>query len=133
MATKKAMAHSKKISGLIYEPKMKFPPLMCDLFDMGEVYRLHRKIDEAVLGDREMEIFLKSAAFRFAKFRYDLIAEKYAHSTENVKELFRELLLVIPDVDDAIRNGASEMTDELTEYVEGAISESEGNESGNDE
>lgn len=127
------MAHSKKISGLIYEPKMKFSPLMCDLFDMGEVYRLHRKIDEAALDDREMEIFLKSAAFRFAKFRYDLIAEKYARSNENVKKLFRELLLVVPDVDEVISCGAVEMTDELMKYVESAIAESENDKSGKNE
>lgn len=55
--------------------------------------------------DSELEDFLIKTASRLYEFRYDNIAEFYAHQDKDVQEVMEKLALVIIDFNDAVKNG----------------------------
>ena len=53
----------------------------------------------------EQKEFLRFAATRHIVFRYDRVADYYAHQNKEMQELMEHSALVIIDMDDAIANG----------------------------
>jgi len=104
------------IRGLIYEPRMAMPPEVSQLYDDTKLQELLARIDLAQLPD-ELVYFLRLAAHRFVRFRFDLIAEYYAHATPEIRQLMRELVLVIVDHDDAIATGVLRLTETLVQLI----------------
>ena len=104
------------IRGLIYEPRMATPPEVSRLYDDTKLQALLSRIDSAQLPD-ELAYFLRLAAYRFVRFRFDLIAEYYAHASEEIRQMMRELVLVIVDHDDAIAAGVLRLTENLVRLI----------------
>lgn len=67
--------------------------------------------------DGETKSFLISAAERHVVFRYDRIAEFYAHADKEVQELMEESALVIIDFDKAIENGFVRLSKQAEEAM----------------
>ena len=103
----------------IYEPKGERPKVS-ELYDNSKTLELIKEIEETKL-PAELKQFLKLAAERHTKFHFRNIAEFYAHTDDEVKELFEQSALVIIDWDKAIENGFIKMTDRL-----GQIADEEG-------
>jgi len=104
------------IRGLIYEPHMATPPAVSSLYDDTKLKALLARID-AMQMSRELAYFLRLAAHRFVRFRFDLIAEYYAHASDDIKQIMRELVLVIVDYDDAIAAGVVKLSKELIALI----------------
>lgn len=112
--------YSQKIETPIYEPSEKKPDLN-ELIDRNKTNELELLIKKSNLPESEKN-FLKQAACRFTIFNYDKIADYYAHSEGEVKEIMEKLALVIIDYDKAIENGFVELSTRLEEM---RINESE--------
>ena len=106
-----------KLDGLIYEPQESEPPPVAELYDTSKTSELEDAIMEADLPD-DVRAFLMLAARRFTAFRYDRIAEYYAHASPEVQELMERLALVIVDYDQAIELGFARLSDALAEEYE---------------
>lgn len=76
-----------------------------ELYDLGRTKLLITNINRAQTITEEERQFLIYAAYRHIKFDYELIAQYYTMASEEVKELFIESCLVIPDYDRAIEDG----------------------------
>jgi len=63
--------------------------------------------------DKETKEFLIKASQRHLVFNYSNIADFYAHSDSETKELMEQSALVIIDFDDAIQNGYVELSNDL--------------------
>ena len=92
-----------KVTSPTYEPSNKKPRLM-DLTDDTKTQELEAKIAASGLPSAE-KAFLREAAQRHRVFRYDRIADFYAHSNREVQELMEQSALVIIDFDKAIELG----------------------------
>lgn len=95
--------YSKKITSPQYKitgPK----PDPDDLVDRSRADELAAQIEAADLPDEE-RAFLLAATARHYVFRYDRIAEFYAHSSAATQRLMEVSALVIIDFDDAVANG----------------------------
>lgn len=103
--------YTKKISGLIYEPKGKQPRLF-DLVDDAKVNELLAKIEASNLPEDEKG-FLMKAAFRHYVFNYENIAEYYAHASKECQELMEQSALVVIDFDSALENGYVEFSKKM--------------------
>lgn len=79
-------------------------PALTSLYDEKKVINLLAKIEGSTITEGEKN-FLKAAATRFYEFRFDFIAEYYAHATEEMQRLMEELCLVIIDYNKAIEKG----------------------------
>lgn len=79
-------------------------PAVADLVDRTKVAALMDAIADAEVPP-EVNDFLMAAATRHYRFRYDRIAEFYAHAEPAVQRLMEDSALVIIDFDDAIRGG----------------------------
>lgn len=90
------------LRGLIYE-KQGDKPNINDLYSEDGVDEFRVKIENSNATQEEKE-FLQKALTRFYKFNFKNIAEYYCHSSDDVKQLFAELLLVIPDGKRLLRN-----------------------------
>ena len=100
-----------KIDSPIYEIKGERPD-ESDLYDASRSGELRAKIDALDLDDK-VKSFLLAAADRHTAFRYDRIAEYYAHAPPEVQELMEDSALVIIDYDKAIELGFVRLTKEL--------------------
>lgn len=90
--------------GLIYTPQGEKPTLdKLIVSDNEKIDSFRKKIDESNVTDEEKEFLLK-ALNRFYKFNFKNIAEYYCHSSDELKSLFEDLLLVIPDGHKLLRN-----------------------------
>lgn len=107
--------YTRKIETPIYHPRGK-PPNISECFDASEAADLEDDICKAEIGE-EMRSFLLHAAQRFTRFRYDKIADLYAHSGPEERTLFERLALVIIDFDFAIERGFVKMSKELMEIA----------------
>lgn len=96
-----------------YEPKGECPNIN-ELFDDGKYMELMAQIEQADL-PKETADFLKFAAARHIGFNYKRIADFYAHQGKEVQELMENSALVIIDVNDAIRNGFTQLSAKLDE------------------
>ena len=126
MTKKSAFGDDTKYSRSIqipqYEPKNK-KPLIQELYDKRKYSRLVKEANDAYVAgkitDDEMA-FLKFAASRHITFRYDSVADYYAHATPEMQKLMEDSALVIVDIDDAIMNGYVETTERIREIISGA-------------
>lgn len=96
-----------------YEPKGDCPAIS-ELFDDGKYQELIAQIEQANL-PKETADFLKFAAARHIGFNYKRIADFYAHQDKEIQELMENSALVIIDVNDAIRNGFTQLSARLDE------------------
>lgn len=94
-------------------------PQVVELFDNSKTNTFLNHIRNANITDEEKD-FLRLAAYRHVKFRYDRIAEYYAHASKEMQELMEESALVIIDIDDAIANGYVKLSEKLKDIVEDA-------------
>lgn len=103
-----------------YSMKMNIPqyeikgeePDISELVDTSKVKELQLRIKHSNVPD-EVKQFLKLASYRHLQFNYSKIAEYYAHADKEVQELMEESALVIIDFDDAIKNGYTELMNDL--------------------
>jgi len=103
--------YTNKIEVPIYEPSNKKPDIN-ELYNENKTNKLLNKIDLLKIDNKEKE-FLKKTAQRFLEFRYDKIADYYAHSNNKVKEIMEKLALVIVDFNKAIEEGFIELSEDL--------------------
>jgi len=95
--------YTQKVETPAYEPTGPCPPVR-DLRDEARAEELRREIDAADIPEDARE-FLRAAAGRHTVFRYDRIAEYYAHAPAEVQRLMEASALVIIDFNQAIERG----------------------------
>ena len=108
-----ASPYTHKIESPIYEPKGERPDLT-ELFDTSRADELIKAIEASDL-EEPVKRFLRLAAHRHVVFRYDHIAEYYAHADAELQRHMESSALVIIDFDDAIEKGFVKMTKRLQE------------------
>lgn len=81
--------------GLVYEPTGEQPKIS-DLYTKENVDEFEKTIKESNATKEEKE-FMLMALTRFYRFNFRNIAEYYCHCSDEVKSLFEQLILVIPD------------------------------------
>ena len=106
-------AYTAKVEAPIYEIKGEKPSEE-ELFDTDKTEELQSRIMDAELPE-EVRTFLLCAAQRHTVFRYDRIAEDYAHAPSEVQSLMEDSALVIIDFDKAIEDGFVKLTSGLAE------------------
>lgn len=99
--------YTRKITIPIYEIKGKKPKID-DMINKDKADGLIKEIEDSDISEKDKE-FLKLTATRLYEFKYDNIAEYYAHSDKKTQELMEKLALVIIDFDKAIENGYLEL------------------------
>lgn len=110
--------YSRKIEAPTYEPKGDKPELS-DLVDSEYTEKLVAEIRAAGLPE-DIGAFLEQAAQRHTVFRFDRIADFYAHSDDAVQGLMEQSALVIIDFDQAIENGFVKVTEQMLALVPGS-------------
>lgn len=105
--------YTDKIEAPIYKPTGPKPDIE-DLFDLKKTNELIKKIDSSDLPEQEKR-FLRFAAYRHIVFRYDKIAEYYAHSEKPAQDLMENSALVIIDFEKAVELGFVKLTKSLGE------------------
>ncbi len=104
--------YTRKISVPIYEIKGETPKIE-EMISTEKADKLVEEIKKADIDD-ETKRFLVDCTTRLYEFRYDKIAEFYAHQDEKVKDLMEKLALVIIDFNKAVENGYIK----LNEFIE---------------
>lgn len=99
--------YTRKISVPTYEIKGDTPSLG-ELYNTDKADELKSEINELKC-DENIKKFLLSACTRLYEFRYDKIAEFYAHQPKEIQEVMQKLALVIIDFKDAVSNGYVEL------------------------
>jgi hypothetical protein len=92
-------------------------PQIENLLDSTKTKKLQEDIEQAQLPD-DIRNFLIAASYRHAIFNYKKIAEFYPHADEKVQKLFRDSVLVIIDLQDALKKGYAVFLNELQELEE---------------
>jgi ParB-like chromosome segregation protein Spo0J len=105
--------YTAKVESPIYEIRGDRPD-EAELFDQDRTAELQAKIEAADI-DEPARSFLMAAAGRHTAFRYDKIAEYYAHACPEVQELMEDSALIIIDFDKAIELGFVKLTGELAD------------------
>lgn len=103
--------YTNKIEIPLYEITGEKPEIK-ELYNNEKTKNLIEQIKEKKF-DKELEDFLILTAHRFNVFKYNKIAEFYAHSSKNEQEIMEKLALVIIDFDKAIENGFVTFVDEF--------------------
>ena len=103
--------YTRKIVAPTYEPKNEKPNIV-DLFDTKKADELIDKIKQADVTEEEL-MFLSHCALRHTVYDYSKIADFYAHSSKEIKELMEDSALVIIDSDKAIENGYTRLTENI--------------------
>lgn len=102
------------LRGLIYEKQGEKPSIK-ELYEEDKnIKEFKQKIENSNCTKEEKEFMLK-ALTRFYRFNFKNIAEYYCHSNDELKELFTELLLVIPDGKKLLRNKLLELDNVISE------------------
>lgn len=107
-------AYTRKIESPIYEPKGERPKLK-ELFDDTRTQELLSKIQADTTLDDAQRRFLTLAAHRHTVFRYDKIAEYYAHAGAALQGHIEDSAMVIIDFNKAIELGFVKLKDEVAE------------------
>lgn len=107
--------YSKKILAPQYVPSNVCPNIQ-ELFNAEQYSKLVRDIKQSKVSPEEKEFLLK-AATRHIIFRYDKIADYYAHASKEMQELMEHSALVIIDFDDAIANGYVRLSKAIDDIV----------------
>lgn len=108
--------YTKKVKTPQYEIKGDCP-VISELYNNEKTNRFLHNIRNANISEEEKD-FLRLAAYRHVQFRYDRIAEYYAHASKEIQELMEESALVIIDIDDAIANGYVKLSNKLRDIIE---------------
>jgi hypothetical protein len=106
--------YTSKIKAPIYEPKNRKPNII-ELVDKSKANRLIQEIKTSNISEEEKQ-FLIVAAQRHNIFNYKLIADYYAHASEEMQHLIEHSALVIIDFKDAIQYGYVRLDEELTQH-----------------
>ena len=104
--------YSRKVSPITYEPKGEKPNVK-EIYNNEEADNLKSKIIKAKIKDKDIEEFLLNSCNRFTEFNYEKIAEFYANSDKKIQKLMEDLALVIIDIDKAIENGFTELSNNI--------------------
>jgi hypothetical protein len=105
--------YTRKISVPIYEITGEEPTIK-EMLDTSRADKLISKIN-ALNIDKNIKEFLLKTATRLYEFRYDKIAEFYAHQDEQIKDVMEELALVIIDFKKGIEQGYIELNNFIEE------------------
>lgn len=108
--------YSRKIEAPIYEPKGPKPAIV-DLIDDSKTRALVQTIMQRNDIEEQEKEFLIAAAQRHTVFRFNKIAEYYAHSEHAMQSLMEDSALVIIDFDKAIEMGFVRLTQRLAELA----------------
>jgi hypothetical protein len=111
---RKIRNYSLDTTKIFYEPRG-VKPEVSELYDATEAEKLLEEVRK--VEDAELRRFLEYSAIRFVRWRFDKIAEYYAHSDDNVKAIFRRLALVIVDFDEALERGWVKLTERIFELL----------------
>ena len=79
-------------------------PNIAELYNAEKYSKLLAEINNSNISEEDKK-FLRFAATRHIIFRYDKIADYYAHADKELQELMEKSALVLIDIDDAIANG----------------------------
>lgn len=104
--------YTKKIEAPIYKPTGE-KPAIGELFDDSRTVELISEIESSNSLSDEDKKFLSIAARRHTVFRYDKIAEYYAHADENLQKHMEDSALVIIDFNRAIELGYVKLSEEI--------------------
>ena len=88
-------------------------PSLSQLYGDKKYKQLIHEIEINDTITHEQKEFLKLAATRHIAFRYDKIADYYAHQSKEMQELMEKSALVILDFNDAIANGYVKLSKEI--------------------
>ena len=99
-------------------------PNLAELYDYTKYAELLAHINASDVSEDEKK-FLRLAASRHIVFRYDKIADYYAHSNAEMQKLMEESALVIIDFEDAIMSGYVDLSKEIQEIVDRSKSHEE--------
>lgn len=105
--------YTSKIDAPIYEPSDQ-KPIPSELRDRTKADQLIKEIKKAKLS-KEIEDVLCDAAERHVVFRFDKLADFYAHSSQDIQNLMEESALVVIDFNKAIENGFVNLESNLDE------------------
>ena len=89
-------------------------PNVNDLADVSKTQELNAQIDLLKI-DEELKEILKIRASFFTDFNFQKIADYYAQQTDEVKELFEELGMVILAPKEALKRGFINLKNEITD------------------
>jgi len=104
--------YTRKIETPIYEPHGDKPD-ESELYDREKTDALIDDIDECEDLPEEVRDFLINAAERHTVFRFDRIAEYYAHAPAKVQDLMEQSACVIIDFERAIELGYVKLTESM--------------------
>ena len=105
--------YTRKISVPIYEIKGSEPSIN-EMINTDRADQLIEKINKLEIKEETKQFLLKTAT-RLYEFRYDNIAEFYAHQNEDIKNIMEELALVIIDFKKGIEQGYIELNNFIEE------------------
>ena len=108
--------YSEMVDAVAYE-KNKPKPTISDLCETSKYFELYRKISDSQIHEDE-KAFLYLAASRHIQFNYEKIAGYYAHSDDDTRRIFEDLVLVIIDYNDAIKRGIVKINNAISIDVE---------------
>ena len=91
-----------------------------DMYDRSKTVSLVAEIESYDL-PKEQRDFLVAAAHRHTVFNYRKIAEYYACASPEVQHLMERSALVLIDIDDAIANGFTSLSETLEELMDDDI------------
>ncbi len=112
---KASEAYSRKLEGPIYKIRGAKPKLS-ELMDTHKSDELKASILKHNLKPY-IKRFLLEAASRHTVFKYDYIAEYYAHASKEIQGLMEDLCLVIVDYNKAIEHGYLKLSQEVMEMA----------------
>lgn len=92
-------------------------PAVASLFDQTKTKTLQEDINKSDLAE-DLREFLLAASHRHTIFDYQKIAEYYPHAEKDVQKLIRDSVLVIIDLQDAIKKGYAVFLNELQQLEE---------------
>lgn len=99
-----------------YTPSDECPNIV-SLYNYKKYSELLRDINNSNVSEEE-KVFLRLAATRHIVFNYALIADYYAHASEEMQKLMEDSALVIVDIDSAIVNGYVTLSKRLEELLD---------------
>lgn len=105
--------YTRKISVPTYEIKGENPSIQ-EMINTEKADKLIGEINRLELPS-EIKGFLKNTATRLYEYRYDKIAEFYAHQPKEIQEIMEKLALVIIDFNKAVENGYVELNNFIEE------------------
>lgn len=111
--SEKDSKYTRKISVPVYEIKGEEPKFE-ELIDTKKADMLVEIIKSSHLSEDVKEFLIKTSS-RLYEFRYDKIAEFYAHQPKETQDLMEKLALVIVDLDKAVENGYVELNNFIEE------------------